>query len=180
MSKIGKMPIDLPKEVKLEIKGKSIFIEGPKGKLSFDLPNDIVAEQKDQMILIKRQLDTKKTRALHGLARALVANMVKGVTKGFSKELEIVGVGYKSQVKGSILALQVGFSHPVEIPIAKDLKVTCPTPTRIVIEGIDKQKVGELAAVTRRVMPPEPYKGKGIRYKGEQVRKKLGKAMAKA
>ena len=179
MSKIGRRPIDLPKEVKLEIKSRSLFIEGPQGKLSLDLPNGILLERQEEKILIKRQLDSKKLRSLHGLVRALVANMVKGVSKGFKKELEIVGVGYKSQVKGNILILQVGFSHNVEIPIGKDLKVTCPSANRIVIEGIDKQKVGELAACVRRVMPPEPYKGKGIRYKAEQVRKKLGKAMAK-
>ena len=180
MSKIGKKPIELPKEVKLEIKGTSVLVDGPKGKLSLTLPADITLEQKDQTILIKRRFDSKKLRSLHGLIRALVANMVEGVSKGFSKELEIVGVGYKAQVKNNILDLHLGFSHPLGIPVDKDLKVTCPSPNRIIIEGVDKQKVGQLAATVRKIMPPEPYKGKGIRYKGEQVRKKVGKAMAKA
>jgi len=163
----------------LEIKERSIFVEGPKGKMSLELPIGISLEKHEEKILVQRRQDSKKIRSFHGLIRALVANMVEGVSKGFMKELEIVGIGYKSQVKGSSLILQLGFSHNVEIPISKDLKVTCPTANRIVIEGIDKQKVGQLAAYIRRIMPPEPYKGKGIRYKAEQIRKKLGKAMAK-
>jgi large subunit ribosomal protein L6 len=180
MSKIGKRPIALPKEVKFNAQGSSVSVEGPKGKFQYTLPMGIGAEVKDENILVTRGADNKQMRSFHGLARALIANMVKGVSKGFSKELEIVGVGYKAQVKGSSLVLQLGFSHPVEVAIWKELKVSVPSANRIVVEGCDKQKVGEFVAEIRQIMPPEPYKGKGIRYKGEQVRKKLGKAMAKA
>ncbi|MFC1599221.1 50S ribosomal protein L6 [Candidatus Omnitrophota bacterium] len=179
MSKIGRRPIALPKEVKLEVKDGVVLAEGSRGKLSMQIPQGITVEKQEGMILVKREFDNKKSRSFHGLVRALVANMVEGVSKGFMKELEIKGVGYKSQVKGDTLVLQLGFSHPVEMAISSDLKVTCPAQTRIVVEGIDRQKVGEFAAKVRRIMPPEPYKGKGIRYKDEQLRKKLGKAMAK-
>ena len=180
MSKIGRRPIALVKEVKFNAQGSSVSVEGPRGKFQYTLPVGISVEVKDQAIFVKRNADNKQMRAFHGLARALINNMVEGVSKGFIKELEIVGVGYKAQIKGSNLVMQLGFSHPVEMPIWKELKVTTPSANKITVEGSDKQKVGQFVAEIRQIMPPEPYKGKGIRYKGEQVRKKLGKAMAKA
>ncbi|MBN2120105.1 MAG: 50S ribosomal protein L6 [Candidatus Omnitrophica bacterium] len=179
MSKIGRRPIDLPKEVKLEIKGSEVSVKGPKGNFSYRLPNGVTVKLEEQKLSFSREADTKQLRAFHGLARSLVANMITGVSKGFVRELEIVGVGYKAQFKDNTLVLQLGFSHPVEIPVWKDLKVACPSANLIVVEGVDKQRVGQFVAQIRGIMPPEPYKGKGIRYKDEQVRKKLGKAMAK-
>lgn len=178
MSKIGRIPIVLPSGVKVKIEGSLVSVEGPKGKLDYLLRSGIKVLQKDNKILVERAQDTKQMRAFHGLARALIFNMVEGVTRGFKKELEIVGIGYKAEVKKGMLFLNLGFSHPIEKPIPPDLKVTA-SGNRIVIEGIDKQKVGEFSAQVRKIAPPEPYKGKGIRYVGEQVRKKLGKAMAK-
>ena len=180
MSKIGRKPIPTTKDVKITLNDTHVLVEGPKGKLSFVLPEGISLSQHEGLVVIEKEKDTKRQRMFHGLARSLVANMIEGVTKGFKKELEIVGVGYKAQMKEKLLVLQVGFSHPVEISVEDDLQVTTPSAIRITIEGIDKQKVGEFAARVRRILPPEPYKGKGIRYAGEQVRKKLGKAMAKA
>ncbi|MFC1514534.1 50S ribosomal protein L6 [Candidatus Omnitrophota bacterium] len=179
MSKIGRRPIEVPKEVKVQIKGSSVSVEGPKGTFQWALPLGISLEQKEQTLQVERSHDTKQLRAFHGLARALIANMVQGSSKGFVKELEIVGVGYKAQLKGTTLVMSLGFSHPVIVPIWNDLKVTLPSPTKITVEGCDKQRVGQFTANIRAFMPPEPYKGKGIRYAGEQVRKKLGKAMAK-
>lgn len=177
MSRIGRNPIDIPKEVKIQIKDATVFVEGKKGKLDYKLPAGISAEEKDNKICVKRDKDTKKLRASHGLARALISNMVQGVAEGFKKELEISGVGYKVQKKGKGISLQVGFSHNVDVPIWKGLNVECPSVTKIVVEGIDKCKVGEYAAWLYRIMPPEPYKGKGIRYTGQQIRRKVGKAM---
>jgi len=179
MSKIGRKPIQLEKDIKVEIKSPVISIEGLKGKLEYRIPDGISIRKDNGQLIVERTAETKQLRSFHGLVRALVSNMVEGTGKGFTKELEIVGVGYKAQIKGDTLVLNVGFSHLVEIPIWKTLKVSCPALTRIVISGIDKQKVGEFSARIRRIMPPEPYKGKGIRYAGEQVRKKLGKAMTK-
>lgn len=179
MSRTGKQPITLPKEVKVKIEGNSLGVESPKGKLHLSWPVGISVEQKDNAITVKRLGDTKQLKSLHGTIRALINNMIEGVTKGYKKELEIIGVGYKAQTKGKNLVIALGFSHLVELPIPEGLKISLPTQTRIVIEGIDKQKVGEFAAVIRRHYPPEPYKGKGVRYAGEFVRKKLGKALAK-
>jgi large subunit ribosomal protein L6 len=179
MSRVGKQPIILPKQVKANFKDGMIYIEGPKGRLELRLPYKIKVEIDNEKILVKRESDDKKTKSLHGTIRALINNMVKGVTEGFKKELEIVGVGYKAQLKGQTLVLNLGFSHPIEVSIPKDLKVNLPSQTKISIEGIDKQKVGEFAAQIRRIYPPEPYKGKGIRYAQEAVRRKLGKALAK-
>ncbi|HEC69080.1 MAG TPA: 50S ribosomal protein L6 [Candidatus Omnitrophica bacterium] len=179
MSKIGRKPIDLPSGVKVQVKGRQVIVEGSKGKLEYQLPQGIILKENEQKIFIERTSETKQARAFQGLVRALVFNMVKGVSEGFKKELEIVGVGYKVELKKESLFLDLGFSHPVEKVIPSDLKVSTPSSTRIVIEGIDKQRVAEFAAQVRRIKPPEPYKGKGIKYAGEQVRKKLGKAMAK-
>ncbi|MCD6539909.1 MAG: 50S ribosomal protein L6 [Candidatus Omnitrophica bacterium] len=179
MSKIGKKPIDLPSGVKVQVKGKQVIVEGSKGKLEYQLPEGIILKENEQKIFIERASETKQAKAFQGLVRALIFNMVKGVSEGFKKELEIVGVGYKAEVKKESLLLDLGFSHRVEKVIPPDLKVSAPSSTRIVVEGIDKQRVAEFAAQVRRIKPPEPYKGKGIRYTGEQVRKKLGKAMAK-
>ena len=179
MSRIGKNPIVLPDKVKVEIKDTAMAIQGPKGKLDFILPWGITASLNDNAILVQRKSSDKKTRSLHGTIRAIINNIVTGVSHGFKKELEIIGVGYKAQIKGKILSMQLGFSHSVDMEIPEGLTVTLPSATKIIIEGIDKYKVGQFAANIRRVYPPEPYKGKGIRYSGEFVRKKLGKALAK-
>lgn len=179
MSRIGRKPIVVPEKVKVEIKDGSIHIKGPKGELSFSIPYLITAELAEGTIVIQRKSEDKKVKSLHGTTRALINNMMIGITEGFRKELEIVGMGYKVQMKGENLVLQIGFSHPVEIVPPAGLKVSTSGPNRIVIEGIDKQKVGQFAAQIRALYPPEPYKGKGIRYVGEEVRKKLGKAMTK-
>ncbi|MCM8832233.1 MAG: 50S ribosomal protein L6 [Candidatus Omnitrophica bacterium] len=179
MSRIGKQPVLLSKEVKATISDGSIIIEGPKGKLSHKIPPGINVKIETDKIIVTRDSDTKQARSLHGTFRALIANMVRGVKEFYKKELDIVGVGFKGQVKGKQLILTLGFSHPVTVDIPQDLKVSMPNPNRIVIEGIDLQLVNNFAANIRRIYKPEPYKGKGIRYVGEEVRKKLGKALAK-
>ena len=178
MSRIGKKPIVIPKEVKLEVKDGRVSVEGPKGKLSRVLSDRINVEIKDNQLLLKRISDIKLDKSLHGLYHALISNMIKGVTVGYSKELEIVGVGFKAQVQGNSLNMQLGFSHPVNLPIPEGIKIETPKQTQIVVRGIDKEKVGEIAAEIRAIYPPEPYKGKGIRYAGEYVKKKVGKAQA--
>jgi len=179
MSRIGKQILELPKDVKVKLEGNFCLVEGKGGKLDLNVPVGIKVEVKDNVLTVGRDNDSKQLKSLHGTIRVLIGNMVKGVTEGFKKELEIIGVGYKAQMKGEKLALNVGFSHPVEMDVPQGLKVSTPAVTRITVEGIDKQKVGEFAAKIRRIYPPEPYKGKGIRYRGEEVRKKLGKALAK-
>ncbi|NQT28612.1 MAG: 50S ribosomal protein L6 [Candidatus Omnitrophica bacterium] len=179
MSRIGKKILELPKDVVVKLEGNLCLVEGKGGKLNLNIPAGITVEIKDNTLTVTRANDSKLVRSLHGTIRVLIGNMVKGVNEGFKKELEIVGVGYKAQMKAEKLALNVGFSHPVEMDIPQGLKVSTPAVTRIEISGIDKQKVGEFAAKIRRIYPPEPYKGKGIRYVGEEVRKKLGKALAK-
>lgn len=178
MSRIGKKPITIPKDVKVEIKDGQVILEGPKGKLSRTLSMRISAEVKDNQIILKRLANTKLDKSLHGLNRALIANMAKGVTEGYAKELEIVGMGFKAKVEGNNLNMQLGFSHPVNFPIPEGIKLETPKPTQIAIRGIDKEKVGEVAAKIRAIYPPEPYKGKGIRYLGEYIKKKVGKAQA--
>jgi len=180
MSRIGKKPIAIPKDVKIEINGRQVFVQGPKGKLSRILSDRISLEIKENQIFIKRNADTKLDKSLHGLSRALVLNMVKGVTEGYVKELEIIGVGFKAQVQGSSLTMQLGFSHPVNFQIPEGIKIETPKATQIVVRGIDKEAVGEIASEIRKVYPPEPYKGKGVRYVGEYVKKKVGKAQATA
>lgn len=179
MSRIGKKPIEVPKEVKVNIKDGVLTIEGPKGKLEYNLPSSVSCEQKDGKLLFVNTQDSKVSRALHGTARALALNMVNGVTKGYSKVLLIEGVGYKAQVQGKNLKLNVGFSHPVDYAIPEGIKIDAAKQVEIAISGIDKVLVGQVAAEIRHVCPPEPYKGKGIRYQGERVRRKVGKAVTK-
>ncbi len=179
MSRVGKEPIILPKEVKVKIESGLCLVQGPKDKLELCVPEGIEIHKEESTLIVKRKNDSKQLKSLHGTIRVLINNMVKGVTEGFKKELEIIGVGYKAQMKGNTLVLNIGFSHLVHIDVPEGLKVSTPSLTRISIEGVDKQKVGELASNIRRIYPPEPYKGKGIRYVGEEVRKKLGKALAK-
>ena len=170
------MPVPIPERVKIAQQGAALQVEGPKGRLSVELPSELTATIADGKITIQRAGELKEARALHGLYRALVANMVRGVTDGFSKELEVNGVGYRAQVKGKALELFVGFSHTVSVPVPEGITIETPKPTVIVITGIDKQLVGQVAANIRRIAPPEPYKGKGIRYTNEVIRRKAGKA----
>lgn len=179
MSRIGKQPVQLPKGVKASVSNNILLIEGAKGKLTLNIPQGVSLDLASDKILVKRANEEKQIRSLHGTIRAIIANMVKGVVDGYKKELDIVGTGYKAMMKGANLTLAMGFSHPVEIPVSKDLKVTVPNPNRVIVEGADRQKVGQFAAVLRKIYPPEPYKGKGVRYVGEEVKKKLGKALAK-
>ncbi len=179
MSRIGVRPIEVPQNVKVNLTKNSVEIEGPKGKLQFPIYTRIQVQLEDNKVKVSRVGNTRHERALHGLTRAMIANMVKGVSEGFTKELEMVGVGYRAQLSGKKLVLQLGFSHPVEYIVPEGITLEIPKPTQIVIKGIDKQKVGQTAANIRAFLPPEPYKGKGIRYVGEQVRRKAGKAMAK-
>ena len=178
MSRIGKKPISIPKDVKVEVKENLVYVEGPKGKLSRSLSNSITLEIKDGLLFVKRINDTKLDKALHGLYRALIANMLKGVTEGYTNELEIQGVGFRAQVQGNNLNMQLGFSHPVNFSIPEGIKIEVRKQTQIIISGIDKEKVGEIAHEIRAIYPPEPYKGKGIRFAGEYVKKKVGKAQA--
>lgn len=176
MSRIGKRPVAIPSGVNVSLVSGEVKVLGPKGQLGQRIPEAIAVEIDDAQVRLTRADDKKTTRALHGLARALVNNMVLGVSKGFAKELAIVGVGYRAERKGEQLVLTVGFSHPVAVRVPEDLAVSVEQNTRIRIEGIDKQKVGQFAADVRMIRPPEPYKGKGIRYADEHVRRKVGKA----
>jgi large subunit ribosomal protein L6 len=176
MSRIGKQPIPLPDGVSVEQIGGGVRVKGPKGTLEEQLPTSIEFSIVDGRIIFERPNEAKETRALHGLARALVANMVKGVVDSFVKELEIQGVGYRAEASGKTLNLNVGYSHPVELPVPDGLKVSVDRNVIVRIEGIDRQRVGQFAADVRSVRPPEPYKGKGIRYLGEHIRRKVGKA----
>jgi large subunit ribosomal protein L6 len=176
MSRIGRQPVPIPGGVDVSQQSGEVKVKGPKGQLAQRLPQAIAIEIDGGEVRLTRADDKKTTRALHGLARALVNNMVMGVSTGFVKDLEIVGVGYRAEVKGGKLVLSVGYSHPVEMSVPKELKVSVDQNTRIRVEGIDKQHVGQFAADVRRIRPPEPYKGKGIRYADEHVRRKVGKA----
>ncbi len=178
MSRNGKKVIIIPKEVKVEVVDGQVLVEGPKGKLSFRLPYRISVEIKESKIFVKRASDIKTDKALHGLSRALIVNMIKGVTEGYVKELAIIGVGFKVALQGNNLNMQLGFSHPVNFPIPEGIKIETPKATQIIVSGIDKEKVGKIASEIRAIYPPEPYKGKGIRYVGEYVKKKVGKAQA--
>jgi hypothetical protein len=173
------MPIDIPAGVSVSLNGPVITVKGPKGELTRTLHQDIKVSVVDNVITVERPSDEKNHRALHGLTRALVANMVIGVTEGFKKELEIVGVGYRAQMKGNKLALTLGFSHPLELEAPEGIKIECPSATSIVISGANKEHVGEFAAKVRGYRLPEPYKGKGIKYVGEHIRRKAGKAGTK-
>ncbi len=178
MSRIGKKVVVVPQGVKIECKDSKIFVEGPKGKLNRPLSDRVKVEMKDNQLFVTRVADTKLDRSMHGLVRALILNMIKGVTEGYVKEMEIIGVGFKAAVQGSNLNMALGFSHPVNFVIPPGIKIETPKPTLVTISGIDKEKVGQVAAEIRAIYPPEPYKGKGIRFVGEQVKKKVGKAQA--
>lgn len=179
MSRVGRMPIDIPAGVNVTLNGQVITVKGPKGELTRTLHADMKVTVADNVITVERPNDEKGHRALHGLTRALIANMVTGVTTGFKKELEIVGVGYRAQMKGKKLALTLGFSHPLELDAPAGITIECPSATSIIISGANKEHVGEFAAKVRKYRLPEPYKGKGIRYVGEHVRRKAGKAGTK-
>jgi large subunit ribosomal protein L6 len=175
MSRIGKQPIPLPDGVSVEIAPGSVSVKGPKGELSQELPREMKVEQADGTVTVERPTDRGDHRALHGLTRSLIANMVEGVTDGFEKRLEIQGVGYRAQLKGKNLELALGYSHPIQLDAPEGIDFEVPQPTEVVVRGIDKQLVGETAARIRKRRPPEPYKGKGVRYAGEQVTRKVGK-----
>lgn len=178
MSRIGKKPIELPARVKLSISGEgSLTVEGPKGKLDWRLPKQVSARVDGNQVSVERSSEDRKVRALHGLSRALVNNMITGVSAGFVKDLEIQGVGFKAAVKGGILDLNLGFSHDIYFPIPAGIKISVAENTKIKIEGIDRQLVGQVAADIRSYYPPEPYKGKGVRYAGEQIQRKEGKTV---
>lgn len=179
MSRIGKNPIPIPSGVTVKIDGTTSVVKGPKGEHKQHIPEGLTFEEKDGQLTITRADDTKTVLAKHGLVRALIANQVHGVTEGFEKKLEIIGVGYRAAVKGKVLDLQLQFSHPVEYPIPDGITITCSDATHITVAGIDKQRVGQVAAEIRAYRKPEPYKGKGIRYVGEYVVRKAGKTAGK-
>ncbi|MGC8829913.1 MAG: 50S ribosomal protein L6 [Verrucomicrobiia bacterium] len=177
MSRIGKQPIVVPPAARVQIQGRKIHVEGPKGKLDFELPESISAELANGVINIKRRSDDARSKALHGMSRAIVNNLVKGVTEGFVKKLEIQGVGFKAAVQGNVLNLTLGYSHPIDYKIPPQIKITVEENTKITVEGPDKHLVGQVAADIRAFYPPEPYKGKGIRYVGEHIIRKEGKTV---
>jgi len=179
MSRIGKQPITVPAGVEVQIDGNNVRVKGPKGQLERELHRDMIIKYEDGRLTVERPSDNKMHRGLHGLTRTLLNNMVVGVTTGFNKNLELVGVGYRASKQGKKLVLAVGYSHPVEIEPEAGIDIEVPAPTKISVKGLDKEKVGALAAVIRAVREPEPYKGKGIRYEGEVVRRKVGKAGGK-
>ncbi len=179
MSRIGKRPIPVPAGVTVAISGNMVKVNGPKGELSRALPADIMISQEGADIVVKRPSDDERHKALHGLTRTLVANMVEGVTKGFQKTLEIMGVGYKAEVKPYGALLTLGFSHQIEYKTPVGVKISAPNPTTVVIDGMSKELVGQVAAEIRSLRKPEPYKGKGVKYQGEVVRRKAGKAGGK-
>jgi large subunit ribosomal protein L6 len=175
MSRIGKQPIELPAGVSVSVSPGRVMVNGPLGELTQQVPARMQVEQDDGTIVVKRPTERGDDRALHGLTRSLIANMVEGVTSGFQKRLEIQGVGYRAAVRGTDLELNVGYSHSVVLKAPQGITFEVPTPTEVIVKGIDKQQVGQTAAEVRKVRPPEPYKGKGIRYEGEYVRRKVGK-----
>jgi large subunit ribosomal protein L6 len=175
MSRIGRQPIPVPAGVTVSIEPARVTVNGPRGELSERIPREMQVEQVDDQVLVKRPTDRGQHRALHGLTRSLIANMVQGVTDGFEKRLEIQGVGYRAQLRGRDLELALGYSHPISIKAPDGIEFEVPQPTRIVVKGASKQQVGEVAATIRKQRKPEPYKGKGIRYEGEYVARKVGK-----
>ena len=177
MSRIGKQPITIPEKVKVDVKGQKVLVEGPKGKLDFDLPRRTAAKVDGKNIVVTRQGDDSEAKALHGLSRSILNNMVKGVSEGFVKKLEIQGVGFKAAVQGKVVNLSLGYSHPLNYPIPDQIKVTVEENTKLTIEGPSKQVVGQVAAEIRAYYPPEPYKGKGVRYSDEHVVRKEGKTV---
>jgi large subunit ribosomal protein L6 len=176
MSRIGRMPVAIPGGVEVTINGREVVVTGPKGSLSLEVAAPIEVAKADGSVTVTRPSDEGEVRALHGLSRSLIANMVTGVTEGYRKTLEIVGVGYRVQARGRDLEFALGFSHPVPVSAPEGITFRVETPTRFVVEGIDKQQVGEVAANIRKLRKPDPYKGKGVRYQGEQIRRKVGKA----
>jgi large subunit ribosomal protein L6 len=179
MSRIGKKPIPVPDKVKVDIKADSVVVTGPKGTVTNPIPPGIKFEQKDKQVLAIRKDDSGPQRAYHGLARALVANAVKGVTEGFRRELEIVGVGYRAESRKNSVVFTLGYSHPIEYPIPPGISITVDKQTKLVVSGVDRQQVGQIAANIRSLRKPDPYKNKGIRYTGELLKKKAGKAGGK-
>lgn len=178
MSRIGNKGVEIPDKVKVNVDEEgAVSVEGPKGKLHWKLPRQIRASVADNRVSLVREAESRSVKALHGLSRSLVHNMVQGVSKGFTKQLEIEGVGFKAAVQGSTLNLSLGFSHPVPFSIPEDIKITVADNTKITVQGVDKKLVGQVAADIRRFYPPEPYKGKGVRYAGEQIRRKEGKTV---
>jgi large subunit ribosomal protein L6 len=175
MSRIGRQPIAVPSGVTVSIEPERVTVNGPRGELSERINRDMMVEQADDQLLVKRPTDRGEHRALHGLTRTLIANMVQGVTEGYEKRLEIQGVGYRAQLRGRDIELALGYSHPVSIKAPEGIEFEVPQPTRIVVKGASKQQVGEIAAIIRKQRKPEPYKGKGIRYEGEYVARKVGK-----
>ena len=179
MSRIGKKPIPVPKNVTVTIEGQRVKVKGPKGELERELHREMALAMENGEITVTRPSEESQHKALHGLTRTLIANMVEGVTTGFRKQLDIVGVGYKAEVRPYGLQMALGYSHPIEVRAPKGIKLTAPAPTSVIIEGADKEVVGQIAAEIRSLRPPEPYKGKGIKYTGEQIRRKAGKAGGK-
>ncbi|HEY0456446.1 MAG TPA: 50S ribosomal protein L6 [Verrucomicrobiae bacterium] len=177
MSRIGKQPVTIPEKVKVDVKGQKVSVEGPKGKLNFDLPARTSAKVQGTTVLVSRTGEDAEARALHGLSRSILNNMVRGVSEGFVKRLEIQGVGFKAAVQGKAVNLSLGYSHPINYPIPDQIKVTVEENTKLTIEGPDKQVVGQVAAEIRSYYPPEPYKGKGVRYSDEHVKRKEGKTV---
>jgi large subunit ribosomal protein L6 len=177
MSRIGKQPIAIPPKVKVEVKGQQVFVEGPKGKLNWELPRRTSLKVEKGKVVVSREGDDARAKALHGLSRALVNNMVRGVSEGFVKKLEIQGVGFKAAVAGNSVNMSLGYSHPIVYPIPAQVKVTVEENTKLTIEGPDRQSVGQVAAELRSFYPPEPYKGKGVRYSDERVIRKEGKTV---
>jgi large subunit ribosomal protein L6 len=175
MSRIGRLPISIPDGVEVAVDDSLVRVKGPKGELSQAISRDLSVEREDSTLVVKRPSDRPEHRALHGLTRSLIYNMVEGVTNGFEKRLEIQGVGYRAQLKGKTLELALGFSHPVRMEAPEGIDFEVPAPTQVIVRGIDKQAVGEAAAQIRKLRPPEPYKGKGVRYVGEYVARKVGK-----
>jgi large subunit ribosomal protein L6 len=179
MSRIGKLPVSIPSGVTVTVEANSVKVKGPKGELTHRLPAGISVDRADNVVNVRRASDETNHKALHGLTRSLINNMMEGVTKGYQKQLEITGVGYKAEVRPYGLQLALGFSHSIEFRAPAGIKLTAPQPTQIVIDGADKAVVGQVAAELRGLRPPEPYKGKGIRYAGEVIRRKAGKAGGK-
>lgn len=177
MSRIGKLPVAIPAKVKVEVKDRKIFVEGPKGKLDWALPRGATATVENNNVVVTRKSDDSESKALHGLSRALIHNMVKGVSEGYVKKLEIHGVGFKAAVSGKNITLNLGYSHPIVYPLPEQIKVTVDENTKVTIEGPNKQTVGQVAAEIRSFYPPEPYKGKGVRYSDEKVKRKEGKTV---
>ena len=175
MSRIGKQPVEVPSGVDVKVQAGTITVKGPKGELNYTYNPAMTVKVEDGQVVVERPSDQKSDRALHGLTRSLISNMVEGVTEGFQKTLEIVGVGYRADMKGKSLTLNVGYSHPIQYTPMDGVTLECPDQTTVVVSGPDKQKVGQVAAEIRGFRPPEPYKGKGIRYKGEHIRRKAGK-----